>query len=568
MRGIYQSFSWVFVVLCFASVLSVQSQDWMAYIQKQQYSQAIPLLLEQYKREPDNLLVLLNLGQAYLKLEHYDSARIYLERAYRKERRNSEVVRLYSIALANIGEGEKALDLLRRQLKRDENNPYLYLALGEVYILMDSLPKADYAIRKALQINPNIIETYIALGDLYYAQKVYPLAEQYYLQAIQKDSLLIVPRIKLAQVYYSLAARAANPQQATQYYRKAYEQWDILTRLDSTNPKPFLEKGKLLYYARQYGAAIQPLQKYLEMNPNDQEAQLWLAHSLYEVRRCDQAVTIYSKLLPTLKDSLRYEVVLRLARCAYFSKDYSKAVEWFDELMKKSIGLESDDWEYYGYALMNIGDTARAVQTLLQVIETDSTKCRLMFTLGNFLREQKMYEQSIAVLKRRLQYCDDTLNSRVYLLIGIAYFSLPQLDSSEVYLRKAVAVDSTLIYAKVQLANVYLEKEQPEMAKEILFNVIQDIKKDTAKYRNEIESAFGMLCSIYSDQKDYKRMLELTEEWVRIHPESIYANLFRAVAFHGLQQVEKACQYYRKVLALDPSNNVAKQNVATLRCPD
>ncbi len=562
---------WKSVVIGAAFVLVVTgsvAQNWDTYLQRGQYSKAIPLLLKAYQEDPENLLVLLQLGKTYLTLEKYDSAYIFLEKAYKEDRSDPEVIRYYAQALAHRGELEDAIELLRDKIEDEKNNVHLYLALARVYLQADSIQRADYIIRKAQQINPDLPDAYIALGDLYYAQKVYALARMNYEEALKRDSTLVEPRLKLAKTYYALARRAPSSQHATRYYLKAYEQWDALTRLDPDNPVPYKEKGKLLYFARRYKAAIAPLQQYLSMKPDDQRAALWLAQSLTKAHQCEEALSWYRRLLPSLSDSLRHRAWLEMARCAFATRQYKESYQLFRKLDSLAApNLTASDYERFGFAALRLQDTTHALQLFWKAVQMDTTRCRLMFTLGHFFRRQKQYEKAIQVFQWRNRYCPDSLLPKVNLLIGVSFFSAGNVDSAVVYLRRALAEDTTLLFGYVQLANAYYEQGREAGADSLLQRAIQIGQQDTARYKQELQQAYGVFASKLLERKAYQQLLELTTEWLALQPQSVFANLYRAIAYHSLGKTEQACQYYRRVLQLDPENSVAQDNAKLLKCP-
>ncbi len=556
------------LLLFLFGVQSLFAQEWDQYIRRGQYSKAIPLLLKAYREDPENVLVLLQLGKAYLTLEKTDSAYIFLSKAYEEKRRDPEVARYYALALAHKGKIEEAIELLQDRIEDDKDNVHLYLTLAQVYLLADSIQRADYVIRKAQQINPELPHTYIALGDLYYAQKVYPLARMNYEEALRRDSTLIEPRIKLAKTYYALARRAVSSRQATQYYLKAYHQWDALTKLDPENPVPYKEKGRLLFYARRYKGAIEPLKKYLSMKPDDQKAAWWLAQSLAKARQCEDAVQWYEKLLPSLEDSLKQEAWLEMARCFFNLKQYAKSYQFFRLLDSIAANkLTANDYERFGYAALQVSDTALAIAKFRRAVNLDTTKCRLLFTLGNFLRERKQYQDAIAVFQQRNRYCADSLVPRVNLLIGVSFFSDGNVDSAIVYLERALQQDTTLLFDYIQLAYAYYEKGADTKADSLLVRAIQIARSDTAQYHRELQQAYSALASKLLERKKHQKLLQLTAEWVKLQPRSVYANLFRAIAYHSLNNPQEACRYYRIVLKLDPQNSTAQQNAKLLQCP-
>jgi len=153
------------------------------------------------------------------------------------------------------------------------------------------------------------------------------------------------------------------------------------------------------------------------------------------------------------------------------------------------------------------------------------------------------------VFQQRNRYCADSLVPRVNLLIGVAFFSDGNVD------------------CYIQLAYAHYEEGAHATADSLLMRAIHLAKSDTARYHRELQQAYSALAAKLLERKQYQPLLQLTAEWVKLQPQSVYANLFRAIAYHSLNNQEEACQYYRIVLKLDPKNSTAQQNAKLLKCP-
>jgi len=127
------------------------------------------------------------------------------------------------------------------------------------------------------------------------------------------------------------------------------------------------------------------------------------------------------------------------------------------------------------------------------------------------------------------------------------------------------ALDSTFLFARISLADAYVNLNKINDA-EIVFNSVIDIgKTDTTKYSFALVQAFTKLGQMLIEQKKYNDVVKLGERWASVFPNEAYAYLFQAIGYHNLQNGKLACQNYRKVLRIDPKNTVAQKNIKSLQ---
>lgn len=531
------------------------------YLMSNDVLNAAPYVLAAVNEEPKNLDVLLLAGDVYNELEKKDSALIFYQRAEKVSDR-PPVVRKVALALSAVGRHKEAVDKMNEAIDDDDDDVYNYLTLGQVYINADSLQKADIAIRRAQSLNSEIADTYVALGDLYYAQKVYELAKMNYDEALKRNSELLEPRIKLARTNYRLANSGVDDATANEYFSASLKAWDEVTQIDTNNATAFFEKGKILFLARQYMDAARSLYRYVTLRPEGQLGRWYLAQSFYEVRAYDSAEV---QLRQVTIDSVQDKKTSMLARAYVETKDFARAAQMYEK-MKTQGKLSPEDMERYGYAAILSGDTVTAISNFKQSIDANPTNCILIFRVANLLRQRQEYNEAIDMFRKRLVNCNDSLNSTVYYLIGVSFYSAGNVDSAIVALQQSIQADTMSLQPYIQLARAYFESKNSQAAHEALSRVIEIGKRDLEKNKREVDQAYAVRAGNYLDEKDYTALKKTATEWVTAVPDSEFGHLYKAIGHQGSNEKDDACREYKQVLKINPGNKPAKQNMDALGC--
>ena len=307
------------------------------------------------------------------------------------------------------------------------------------------------------------------------------------------------------------------------------------------------------------------------MRPSGSLGRWLLAQSLYELTWCDSAAE-HLKICAQEIDSVKYKAKILLARCYYDRKNYPASIITFLEV-KKEQQLSFEDLNRLATAAFQVGDSNSAVQYYKEVIDRDSSQCKTIYQIGLLQYKRKEFKDAINLLDKKIRLCKDDLISRSYYFIGLSYFYMSSPDSvTNYYLESEKAfidclkADSTNIYAKIYLGDVYVNLKDKGKAKQIYNEVIEEASKDTVKNKDLLTQAYSKICSMYYEEKNFKEVRNISKNWADFDNNSLNANIFLAVAYHQLQETESACKAYAKVLRLDPKNKTALTNRKLLEC--
>jgi len=472
--------------------VNLYASDWdelRSYAKQKDYVQAEKYIdgaiKERYKDEDVYMLA----GKVYTELDDYNKALLMYEKAYDLEDDDPVIISKLALAYSRLKQYDKALELLNDAVKDYPDDLHILLALGSVDIAKGDLDQAALQITKARENNKNNPEPYVALGDLYFAQKIYELAKNNYEEALKIDETLTDARIKLATAYYWMANREYDKDLSNELFNRSLKEWNIITKKAPKYARAWWEQGRILFYGKRFDLAAGSFQKYLELRPDHSLARWYLAQSYVETGYCDSAVTHLRQVAAEI-DSVKYKAGLKLAQCLFQQERFGEALKEY-ETVKPHLKLAIKDIERMAAASLKMADTTKTINYYKEVIKLDPTKCNLMYQLANLTIFMKDYTNAIFFLDTRNKNCKDSMQSKVYYLLGTSYFSLDSADTAAVLLRKAVELDSTNLQARIYMADVMASLDEKDEAKAEFEKSLAIALADTAKYKREITQAYG-----------------------------------------------------------------------------
>lgn len=555
------------LVFCSNLLYSQSAKDMLEDLaEEKNYVEAAKYIPDAIKNNKRNLELHILAGDVYTNLDMLDSAlTMYLE-ADDLDGGEPYIMRRVGKAYSMLGKHDQAMEWLYEAIDEEEEDVLNHLELGQALIRADSLDKAELVITRARSMDKSIADAWIALGDLYYAQKVYELAKNNYEEALEINEDNTEARVNLAQSYFQMAYMEYDDELSNELFKKSLNQWDIVTRKDPKNARAFKQKGQIFYMAKRYKNAAPSFYQYLKMRPDDIETRWKFAFSLFEIGQCDTAAPQLERIINEHKDdSIKFEAKIMLAKCKYDNGDYEGSVELYEDI-KKEKQLNETQLKRMATAAFKIPDTTKGIDIYKELINVDTTECSLMYSLAILMLSKKDYEDSKYFFKKRLEYCNDTLDSKVYYFLGSNYANTDAPDTAKTYLLKSIEANPEYYKAHVALGDAYAALDEKDSAIAEFDYVIENAAKDSTNYV-PLTQAFAKLCGIYLEDGKYSSLERTARNWTEFDNESEYAYLYLAISHHGQKEIENACRYYRKVLSINPKNKNASNALSKLECP-
>lgn len=385
-------------------------------------------------------------------------------------------------------------------------------------------------------------------------------------------------------------------------YAGAIEAYDNIDELDKDMASNYMKANYLrateLVKASSWRAAVQPLKAtnyYADKKGRlSQLARFWLAEAYYRSDNLDEAKKIYNDLYNTsaLYGREEYSLIqLGLAYCFYKEADYANAIKWFDK--------------YIDFGVVSHRKTAMERKADCYFIQNDyaSAKAAYADVLEKYLDPNDIYPYYQAGLcsglvsdrKSKINYLKNVLDadpSSVYYSdalyeLGVAYADakentsakkcfdrviLEARDSNYVaksYLELAMMArnakdnEKALMYYKIVVEQMPLSTQaddallaiesiyQSESNPQAYFAYLDSIGKGTTKTAEQKEMMIFNAAEQIFLARNYDKALAALNDYESRYPNGLAlgkADYYIAECYRVLDQKEKACDYYSRVV--------------------
>lgn len=539
------------------------------------YFEAVMHIRPLVKSQADDAKVLLLATKIYTELDLLDTAKIYGKRLYDIDDDEPEYVRAYSSALVRGNEALMASELLRKSYKKDKD-VQTALALVNALVEADSLQAAELVATTTKKDFPNSADAYMALGVLYFKYKPQPvleLAVQNFEKAISINPDLVQAHFSLAECYWKQANRESDDDLANELFKRSLVEWSKVGQLDPRNARAWFEQGKIFFLAKRYKEATKALLEYRSLRPigtGEPIASWYLGSSFYELNNCDEA-RIHLSAAAELIDSLKGQVGLKIARCLFLAKDFKGAAAGYQAAYQSGVPTakwDTKDIWYAGVASVVAGDTARGIATMAEAAARDPKECTFMFRYGFLLSQKRMTAQSNVIFRQRLANCSDSLDAKIYMLIGNNFFADSLVDSAIAAYEQSLQKDPKNGFVTSRLAETFQIKGDETKARELYGQVITAGTTEGARKEDVSAAVSAMLKlnSLDASTKTWAPIVERSTAGLKLDPQNKWLMLYTAIGYQGLGNKDSACKWYRELLKVDPANESAKKNLAALGC--
>ncbi|MCX8124548.1 MAG: tetratricopeptide repeat protein [Spirochaetes bacterium] len=427
------------------------------------------------------------LGHIYYSFGEYKKSYHFFSKAYNENPENYSM--LYILGLLNLEKGQitQATNFLSQYLDRYPNDIKAILHVGRIYYIYEDM-KALPVLRKAI----------------HHRSSEGQLARMMYQELLHKDD----EALELAQKLKRMNSSLDMPYIAMA--RVALRKQDKATAASN-----FYTAGVLLYQKKDYNAAISMFSRALEMDPNIQEANLYLGQIYEDLNQYNIAIYFYGKAKTAKNEK---DILLRIGYLYALLKDYSKAFEYMNAV--QAIDTHNPDAYFFkGLVYLKKNDYRGAEDMLRRAVNIKKDEM-YYFYLASVIDKQKRLQDTIAILQEACN--SEQKSARICNYLGYLYADNNiKLDESLMLINSALESEPTNGAYLDSLGWVYYKMGKYHDALPLLLEAAQEL---------ELEG--------YPDAVVYEHIGD---------------------AYNALQLQDKAIEYWNKSYALDPKPEVQKK---------
>ena len=278
--------------------LAYYNQAW-TYVNQQppDYAKARELFEKALTINPSYKEAFYGLGMVYGYQNQYEIAALYLDKAVELDKTFLTAWKWRGIVRVEQGQYDDALKDFTQAIVLSPSEPELYVRRGRIYEKKGQIQNAVSDLRFAAQLAPNDKKTWLYLGDVFAKLEELDQAMAYYDKAVALDPKYSDAYVQMAGIWM----KQGKPDQAREAFDKAVANADyrpgrfLMARgrfLEAIGQKEaaladyraarsgdpdlaeaWLAEAQALCDAKDKGAALEAVGKYIERNPTDKAGQ-------------------------------------------------------------------------------------------------------------------------------------------------------------------------------------------------------------------------------------------------------------------------------------------------------
>ncbi|HVP15237.1 MAG TPA: tetratricopeptide repeat protein [Terriglobales bacterium] len=448
--------------------------------------------------------------------------------------------------------------------------PLFLITLGNIASARDSLRDAAIWYTTAVQESPENPATHRALGGFYVKRGTFELAYPELEAAVAQDSTDVDLHYALGQaLYYG------------QRYTRALEEYQWVVAHDPEYPEGQFALGDLLYRSgkadsRRYQEARAPLEKYVQLMPDDPKGWSVLGRDYYYLALAEKDSTLSDAALDALNKAERLgdkskEMYVVRARLQIDRRQYDQAAADYD---RAGTDLAPED-QYRLARIMAIQrNPARAESLYAAIVSQDSTT-RLagvvLVELGKMRFSQAadtarvdkqaaapLFDQAIAMFHQRIRL--DPNSDEAYYYVGLSCRQLDRVPEAIAAMRQARDLAPDKADRHFWLGLLYVQTDSTAEA-EAEFQKAVDLDPTNSANKAIALQRLGYFRLL---RKEYGAAIERLEQSLAINGRDPASLLWLAQASQNSGNRAKATEYYRRLLEVDPNNKDARSGLKSL----
>lgn len=553
------------------------------------------------------------LGDEQKAAEQREKAKSFLPPVPKNIKRISPPAPVYAYTLAKIAESyinlandvdtSLALPLIREAINIDSQNSDVYLIAGDIVILKNDASKAIYYYNLAQMADTKSPTANMKIGYIYVKGRALQSAIPYFEEAIQLDANYAPAYRELGQLYL-LAQRF---EQAKEYFEK------YLT-LTAGNIPAKIRYVNALFYAGDFEGVIQNVEEIFQLDrsrtymnriagyssldktPPDYNQALSYMETLFSSLDPDRLLPRdyqYMARILTRKNvgaaelansaaNLKAEIDRDRARAATIAAAERDALNV--TIANKTAKVDSLDAVIAG---MN-NNVDKAFDFYLKYLDVipdgtpgDRALPQEITSMYNSLRNYAGVAKTLSLALGSLPESRDA-----YMQVGRAYYNGEKYQSADSIFNIVIQSSPDYVQAHLWVARTYsrLDPDTKQgLAKPKFDKLIEVAAKDSVTNAAELAEGLTFLGYYYTSEENYPQARVYYNRLAEFAPDN---NEYKIRAYNGLGLIEqrlvanektnegrlavisRSTEYFNRILALDPNNASARNQIAYLRSYD
>ncbi|MGB9824536.1 MAG: tetratricopeptide repeat protein [Candidatus Hydrothermia bacterium] len=314
-------------------------------------------------------------------------------------------------------------------------------------------------------------------------------------------------------------------------------------------------KSSGIIYMQQglYQKAVVEFQGWVNENPNNAEAHLWLGRAYIGVRDYIKAAEEFAKAYELDADSGKLakefgenevNTLLTAGKTLFQQGDDKGALRYFEYALKIN---PRDERPFIAIAIIKSkqGQHEEAINYATKALELKPNDAQAYYYRAKFYSQMGNRDKAIEDLKKAVEI--DTTFSKAYFDLGTLYFDNEQYENAAQSFLKAYSLDSNFDDALLNTALCYFKlSNYPEAEK--YFKMYLDKNSDA------YDIWFYYAIALYNQNK-YNDALYALDKATELKPDYEDAYSFKALIYNQLKMPDKLNETLKKIQEIQKSKN-------------
>lgn len=269
-----------------------------AYRKSLLFEEAIEVFEKLLKVDPNHKKALLGLADAWRGLKRWDKSLEYWEKYIELEPSDSLVITRMGDAYRKLKNFTKAEECYVKAIELNEKNKFALMGIGDMFYKLEDYDKALYYWERLVDIRPNTLNVLTMLGNIYRRKKKFSKAVAYYQRALGVDY----------ENFYALYG-IADALRGMGHFKDSLRYWIRLAEKYPDNPKILTRLGDTLLRLNKDNEAEVAFNKALEVGYS-KYAFIGLAKIKMKRKEYQQAIDIVNSLMKQHPDDVKIVLLL------------------------------------------------------------------------------------------------------------------------------------------------------------------------------------------------------------------------------------------------------------------
>lgn len=358
------------------------------------------------------------------------------------------------------------------------------------------LDKAQTELNDVLQLDPKDAGAWFKLGNIFERKKEFKEAFDNYSKAVEFDPENNAYQAKLGRFYL---IRGDDIDKAT-------ETMDLILSRDKTDSDGLLLKAAIFLKQKNAADAMEISRNIFEDHPDHVENALFLSSLYSQDKEYTEAITVLDTALKSNPDN--QSLLSVLGNTLYLNKNYERS----EQVWQKILDAHPETFQNYlmlALFYQRTDQPEKAEQVLRAAIVADEDDAQRKLSLVDFLQHNVSKDQAITELKTIIE---KNRSEGIYRL-ALARLQLASEDMDGAIATYKAAIedfskDETGITSRVQLATIYMTRDEAEQATSIIDEAAEIVPNNSevnlvrakiALYQNDIEPAIKSLSTVIKE---------------------------------------------------------------------